>query len=260
MPTRRINHQRLFKRFSQITGVPLKEIYPRIENPTHREFSKTTVIGGYDNSRHIVQYRHKRPAKHVKEHEERHALQVLSNPSITQKFRRKYKALMEKKGTILDFMRDYIRFDNEAEKTRRVWIEPTNVEPKIKEIPSRALSNMSDEFIKSIEDSKLADRLRRALENREYREQIVRHISVRRIFQRHEEDGLLLLWVAPPKKLDALEIEHWEKEMVQNEYLLPRGGLTKKGLRYWREHLQPQAIWQFLKEAKERRSEQNTTR
>lgn len=210
MPKARpIDHQRLFKRFSQITGIPVKSLRP------HRSVYRPPWSRGvYNADKHTFSSTRD---KFVEQHEERHAIQNMANLRLHPK---------RKRMSIKD-----------SQRISDAWIEPTN----------------TDHLEKLLTWTLIRSRYRSFRDKINY---IVRRTFVKGVIKHHGEDGLLLLWAAPPKKLDALYVRSWEKQMVNNGYLQPNGGFTRKGLQYWREHVQAQAIWQFLKKAEQEREKE----
>ncbi len=252
---RRIKNQKLFKRFSQITGIPLKNVYP-IETKKVR----FDAAGIYRPSTHTVGIRKKDMVyaqNFIREHEQRHGLHYLADQryySMLAKF------ILEREPKVIFWLTHpklYFKALLELKKTfsrKRKLEEPT---------VTAGEGYMLIEPIRELGIVKIA--LAAGLPFLafylfpQYIAQVRRHVFIRELIQKHGEDGLLLLWVAPPKKQDALHVRAWEKKMVENCYLKEKGGLTKKGLKYWREHLQPQSIWQKLAEAEKERKKQKTT-
>lgn len=248
MPVRPINHARLFKRFSQITGVPLNDLRPA---KGQSRFAPGT-IGLYSPSLHTVSVKKSDP--YILRHEERHAVQWLANRQSEREGNiRIQKYLAKKPVSFLAFLK-YLKKESDFD---RKWLEPTNADPEMNRL-IESINNLGrvkgiglGTSMLAISIPKIAPLL--AYFATHYGIQLVRQTFVRNVIKRHGEDGLLLLWIAPPKEMDALFVRSWEKKMVQNGYLKPEGGLTRKGLRYWRERLQPQAIWKFLHEAEQKR-------
>ena len=210
-----INVERMYKRFSEISGIPLKDLRP-IEV---KDLFKTGVAN-YIHDYHLINYNenNKYNKSSISDHELTHALQSFK-PDLEKK-------LISRRWIVME--REYNKIKKDAETVNREFYEPTAYWP---ENIFKALKNhvlYKNHFFKSF----------------------LRMHFTRKLIQRHGEDGLLLLYVAPPKKLDALEIPKWRKEMVSKGYLKDKGGLTKKGLSYWRQNLQPESIWQFLANAK----------
>ena len=58
-----------------------------------------------------------------------------------------------------------------------------------------------------------------------------------RYFRKYGADGLILLSAVPIKNYDIGKIRAYEREMVKNGILSPKGGLTKKGMRLVREKM-----------------------
>ncbi|MCX6802084.1 MAG: hypothetical protein NT067_03130 [Candidatus Diapherotrites archaeon] len=69
-------------------------------------------------------------------------------------------------------------------------------------------------------------------------------------FRRHGVDGLILIFVNPPKDFKASKMFKWEREMVAKGYLLKKGGMTRKGMQLARS-LQPREM--IFKRAKQAR-------
>ncbi|MBU2476878.1 hypothetical protein KKG83_05395 [Candidatus Micrarchaeota archaeon] len=230
---------KLYRRFSQITGVPVRKLIPE-----KKAFFRHDVGFYYPNTHEIETSRKKN--RYTENHEMRHALQALSNPVV---------AGLYKKSNVTKDIKAIAKL-KKITNFHRKWAEATNTDPD-KSAFTEAFSDMG-----SIKNSSVALpffflykplALAYAYYLPQYISQIKRHTNVRKIYKNHGEDGVLLLWVAPPKKLDALEIPKWEKQMVKKGYLKEKGGMAKKGLQYFRRKLQSATIWQRLKEMEERR-------
>jgi len=247
-------YKRLYKRFSEITGVPLRELYPEREAKPKKSL---LAAGYYDRITHTIGI--KRFALWAIEEELRHALQNLADQRQRKNFERFLKKKPKKFREALRYFKDILR----GLSKRRKWLEPVVTGPKIN-VFLKAFANLSlieklaylPALVTSLRAPYTAGPIAATIVVR-YLMQVSRSLYVRGLIKKHGEDGLLLLWVAPPKKLDALYIKEWEREMVKKGYLKEKGGLTKSGLRYWREHLQPQSIWEFLAKAKETRKLEN---
>jgi hypothetical protein len=72
-------------------------------------------------------------------------------------------------------------------------------------------------------------------------------------FKRHGVDGLILIFVNPPKGFKASKMFKWEREMVEKGCLLRVGGMTRKGMQLARS-LQPREM--ILERAKQFREVQ----
>ncbi len=60
-------------------------------------------------------------------------------------------------------------------------------------------------------------------------------------YKRHGVDGLILLYADPPKAWNMVLLKKKERYFVENGYLLPEGGLTRKGLKYLK-HILPRDV------------------
>jgi hypothetical protein len=201
---------KLYKRFSQIAGVPLFELYPV------RGGEIGYNAGQYNSGAHIISAWPKH--RFIWEHELRHGLWNLASP----KERKSGKGQSSLK-----------------------WIEPTNADPRENRIYEAMRNIFSAMGLKGL-----------ALAPVYCPAQVLRQTFVRRLISIHGIDGLLLLWIAPPKKIDALSIPLWRKIMVEKGYLAPKAGLTKKGLAYVRENLAASTIFQKLSEMEKYREKE----
>ncbi len=235
---------RLFKRFSQITGVPIKKLKPK------RIYGKT-INPEYSHITHSIDLPKKNTRKWEINHEKRHALQTLSYHYKTEKSQ-KIKPVTRIKKLI------------KRAKTREKWIEPTNADPaksKFNEavrninspVPLISVSAAGTILLSTGNPYLAAAPLIGFFPK--YFAQLRRQTKVRKLIKNHGEDGMLLLWVSPPKKLNALKIPKWEKSMVKNGYLKKQGGLTRKGLQYFRRKLQTATVWNRLRKMEKARGE-----
>ena len=69
-----------------------------------------------------------------------------------------------------------------------------------------------------------------------------------RFFRTHGADGIILLSAVPIKNYDIGKIRAYEKEMVKNGILSPKGGLTKKGIRLIKEKMPKGEILRFRRQ------------
>lgn len=225
MSKRKFDNIKLFKRFSQITGIPIRELYPA--TLLHSNYlDRVGANGMYVIPLHTIIVN---PGKLTKMHwhEHRHGLQNIASSGK--------------------------RKNNFRSELNVKWIEPVISDPSRDGFVQGIKNSLYDEgyikperlFFKWLTETLLGIKIVKSL---------VREKRMKDLFKKHREDGILLLWVAPPSKLDVLEVSNWERQMVKKGYLFPNGGLTKKGLHYWRRNLQTQAIWQKLAKAKVERS------
>ncbi|MFH1663313.1 MAG: hypothetical protein ABH986_00610 [archaeon] len=212
-PVRRKTYtDRLFRRFSQIAGVPVKNLMPR----KYKNF--VNYFGYYDPASHAV---HLTGNQKLDEHEIRHGLQNLIMFPDGNRYQKNPKIEKQK--------------IKERRKMRSNFTEPTNASPE--ETADTAI-NRSLHL-----DSKKEG-----------------YASTLQLIKSHGEDATLLLWASPPEKRTATQIPAWEKEMMQKGYLKPEGGMTKKGLQYFRRKLQTATVWKRLKEIEETRIQETRRR
>ena len=216
---------RLKKRFSQITGVPIKDFTPK--NKAFDLTNKKTPAGQYEKYRHTLTTNNSAKREKTKlthAHEFRHALQLLVNAREL--------TVNSHKGsypTQIKYPPNYeIKF-----------LEPTVTHPNEK---------INSEIKRNIEHDPHPRGRPISVETQQRRIQLMRDL-----IKKHGEDGVLLLWSAPPKSLDVLDVGKWSRKMVKDGILQENGGLTKKGLKFMREHVHPQLIWQYLKAMEEKR-------
>ncbi len=197
---------RLFKRFSQITGVPIKDLMPT------KQKNFTNFFGYYDAFSHTA---HLTGDKKLDEHEIRHGIQnlIMFPDRSSQLKNQRIKAYRDRRDD---------------------WIEPTNIDP---EETLETSIKRSPAISREISFSQIS--------KKELYE------SILRLTKAHGQDATLLLWALPPKKRNATQIIEWEKQMVQKGYLKEKGGMTKKGLQFFRKNLQAATIWKKLKKIRE---------
>lgn len=212
MPVRRVNRSvkqsltpnRLWKRISQITGVPVGEMKPtryrgNISNPHY-----DSVFHAIDNKRFSWEglYAH---------HEERHAVQgvagqesqALKHAKLVFEGRLPNKQFTTKERTELRHADRYDELTNPI--LTIIWTAANASHTPYKFLPN-----------------------------------IFRAIQFRQIIRRHGEDGALLAYAFPPRNgKDTVTpvFGKWEKQMIENGYLFPEGGMTRKGLRLFRERV-----------------------
>lgn len=75
--------------------------------------------------------------------------------------------------------------------------------------------------------------------------------NIERLYDAHGIDGLLLFLVYPPRAIGAIETSSWRKRMINNQLLLPNGGLTERGIEFIKKVLPKERIYEKIKEMKE---------
>ena len=229
----------LFKRISEIYGIPIKELTPaRGENlPFFVPFH------AYDPKRYEVRFNvspldrakersGKRPmkAENVVTEELLHAAQYLLGSSEQLRKERKYGAKknpflrnFEIKYGIEPLAKPYIKSSFlrflDASGYSTFWMALSIINPKL---------GLPGFFITTV----------LGFLGRE---------AMYRYYKKHGIDGLLLLYVDPPKHWNALLLNKKESFFVKNGLLRPDGGFTKKGLRYLREKLPRNVLLENLK-------------
>lgn len=256
-----IDNARLFKRVSQIFGIPVKDLKPIFLGEPTRGLSD----GHYHPATHTfslsstLSYQSRRD---IQSHEERHAVQNLLGLEKTDLLHamalrselsdRQKIAVISKLQRIHQADLKFVEFTDPMNErnlgsvlriTRAVGakkILPATlahlvlsvVYLKVAFLQSRAQLFFLPSFLApSFISAALSDR------------------KFRSVFRNHGEDGLILLWANPPRGktgTPAIKFGNWEKRMIENGYLLERGGFTKKGLRFLREKVRGDLIQQRL--------------
>ncbi|MBI5224784.1 hypothetical protein HY989_02850 [Candidatus Micrarchaeota archaeon] len=225
----KLNVERMYKRFSEISGVPLAQLKPKIAN----DFRNSGNKGEYRANTHTITLRSQTPF--VLDHELQHGIQINENILNSRLSKILERNIIQSKTKKEIFQKDHDKSYKFYEPTADVF---------------------TSGLLQKSHKQNFAEREMRAhsgkvpfLTNPSWIIQIIRNLNVKRLVKKHGVDGLFLLYVAPPKKLDALEIPKWRKEMVSKGYLKEKGGLTKRGLSFWRQNLQPESVWRFLADA-----------
>lgn len=267
----------LYKRFSQITGIPLRELLPIHTNIDNEIFA----AGGYNHLRHVITIAPKEPLEHlpsVMRHELGHSIQSMASTAHDRtddrKFVRLFRTISELNGKLKEMNKNDKKYEtlqkriqileraarklknrdlgSPNKKMSRAWIEPTNVDFRMnlarkivnderpgKLVIAGVVGGFIDPYIAYVAAGVMIRKIYDSLD---------RNLNMRKLYATHGVDGVLLLWVAPPKVKDAKKIYQWEKEMMARGYLKEKGGLTSKGLQFWRENLQSLTIRERLSE------------
>jgi hypothetical protein len=247
------SNTRLFKRFSQLTGIPLAELEARqvISQGANAAPPKDELgfdsPGAYYRGLHETELfpdvlaNGKRDLKIVEAHEQRHGLQRVSD--------QRHLGIQRLRG-------------KHEERVRRAAKQIGNTQPitppgeiaKWKELHNKRQSDLVEPTNPkgTVQYAKQLD-LPRVVPQEKLMQTRQRRQNTLRVYRTHGADGLLLLYACPPRSLDALQIPAWEKEMVDYGYLHPRGGLTRKGKQFFRGLVHSSAIWQALEHAKSNR-------
>ena len=112
--------QRLYKKFSQITGVPVKNLMPKIRQ------TRVPMVGGYKSITHeaYLLLPETLPLDNsINKHELRHGLQNLSSNGMEKMIELKTKKEKKMKNKLKRIKKNF--------ESDRKWIEPTNMDPKI---------------------------------------------------------------------------------------------------------------------------------
>ena len=219
-PRRPINHSQLFKRASQILGVPVEKLKPPVT------FRGSSRQNGYFIALHQIQTSKRQLTR---EHEERHGLQSIQEPYADR-------IPLNRIGQNRISSETQSRLLKQYDKKIILFDEPTNPGTPNRTVEGLRLASFSP---------------------RRFATQILRSARFQKLLDRHGEDAVLLLWANPPKNRsgipDALKIKQWENQMVQNGFLKPNGGFTRKGLQLFRQNSSAATVWSNLATAEKNR-------
>ncbi|MBI4043972.1 MAG: hypothetical protein HY393_04170 [Candidatus Diapherotrites archaeon] len=247
-----IDNKKLFKRVSQITGVPVQALHP--VKIRHKSFGD--VNPAYSNTEHSYRFHPLvgwlEPI--FKPHEYRHALQNLLSPPRQKLLIRYFRMAYAKAGT-KDFYKAYPLFPPILRRAGR--------HRKFRELTNPLVSKKGAHGMAFNALQASPNKLLLALFFpftvfffSEYR--IARHTQS--IFKKHGEDGAILLWADSPIDPNGRLIKplrEWEKEMVQRGYLFPNSGFTRAGLKHVREKIDSGEIFRQLQIMKRLRTKAN---
>ncbi|MBU0636109.1 hypothetical protein KKE06_03725 [Candidatus Micrarchaeota archaeon] len=222
----------MYKRLSQISGVPVLSLMPERKVIPSPASLLSTNIGTYYHHTHAYELKTPKEIKRPQietsittAHEQFHALQRLVSLSTRKPIDRRIKNARTTGALPIETNRMIRWYENTNPRSQNTMREtPLSEKPTI-------------------------------INFRKY------------VVQRHGIDGVLLLWAdllplepvpVKPEKMrelvpSAFKVRLWERQMVQKETLQVRGGFTRKGLRYFREKVSAAGIWEFLADAEKRR-------
>ncbi len=253
------SHQKLVKRFSQISGIPIREFMPKVV-PKRRDSS---ALGYYDAENHTI---YPSNDKGIARHELRHTINNLANPKRRSQIntlsklercklpRKTKKRILKKtyKKIVKGIKKEHTIYDEPivkipGEKTKYRLLAATKI-PGLLELTA----TMGAGYLVGSKMLPIGYLVAKFING------MRRNKNVERVIKNHGEDGALLLWATFPAGEDTLKVAKWEKEMIQKGYLLPKSGMTKKGLQLWREKVSPQSIRTYLENAKRKQRKQLT--
>lgn len=249
----KLNPEIMFKRLSQITGVPMREFYPA----KYRDLGEMNPH--YNPNHHSIDMNGFGKLEFIRAHEWRHALQGVVVPHSSTLKREiledqnKIKFRNKSKEELSEFFK-YVKF-----------LEATN---SLGALPSiHAINSMVETRVQRIKKNILALSVSFAITGLipAYAPFLffpalnyARSIQFKRMALRHGEDSILLLWTHPPtneKGQIILNFGKWEKKMVEDGFLKPAGGFTPKGLRFFRERVNHGEIRRRMAEFKKVRKQ-----
>ena len=219
MPERKFSTQKLFRRFSQITGIPLEELYPSVE-------LNASLFPMYFPKNHSM---HGGLTSLQTEHEQRHGLQHLI---MAQRLSKMTKGIKDDAKGIIK-AKKYLA-------AQRKWTEATNADPRWNRFKD-AFGNMGlvkasalglSATTAAIEIGSGFPVLRLGLMAwllPQYAAQVLRQTYVRQLYAKHGEDGLLLLWVAPPRNWTHYRFPVGKSKWWKMVSCRPTAGFPKEG-------------------------------
>ncbi len=272
---------KLYQRFSELSGISAQALRPvriRARSLQNAAIYSPEIHAHYN-------YPSEEERRKLEPHELRHGLQFLANERVRRRFtpiypeylvfhlfdKRLWKQVFsrhtERIGLLKDFIKS-IRFTKQYTALRRKWSEPTNFTPS-QGNASKSLEQMGLTKWYGIYPALVGSIIAAAKKSPalaitifgayslwfapQYFAQVLRNANVKSVYRKHGEDGLVLMWALPPKKLDALKLRRWRKEMVTEGLLHPQGGLTAQGEDRVKKAFADAKIREFLLEAARRR-------
>lgn len=221
-----LNPEFLWKRLSQITGVPIETMLPKRTNRI------AFGDGEYDRIIHQIAIRRRSNSK-TERHEMRHAIQGLIEPksNYDRLASRNEDALKSIPERVFD--REY-KFSEITNPTERGQIrDAITALPPRRQLLLLAMLPLAPILFP-------------------WRNLIISR-NFKKVIERHGQDAALLVWAHPPKtekgKLE-FTFQKWEKQMVNEGYLHPHGGFTPKGLALFRTRASSAEIRRRLSEMK----------
>lgn len=226
-----IQNEKLFKRISEIYGIPVDEL-----RPVREYWTPFTTHAEYSFRRHSYTVEEGRPFReHTLSHEERHGVQFLLFP---KKVYQQNKSLM-------------------ARRRRASFFEMTDTtSPIVDTFFHPHLMKFFFVMTGSMVASTLIGLGAAAIPIGFYVKDAISVHQIQKLIRTHGEDGLVLLYANPPflpKGQISFKFGAWRKSMIKQGYLQPVGGLTKEGEEYVRKKISKEAVQRRLDRSKKRR-------
>ena len=239
--------RQLYKKISEIYGIPANEITPRIEG-----IQSFGSGGGYSQFKHSIS-----AERGSMEHEQLHSLQRLLMPAhvmLEPDYYERHRVINKNKkiwGRIIKELRQVVPvFSELKDYPSRIRFEEGTASVKnstLKKIskgiiPFTSLGLVTDTLSTALLFSFLPVPAATAILGVRYANRsrnILRINLAQNYFRKYGPEALLLLYASPPKNFELLKLREHERFLVK-EGLLDERGLTKKGMRHIR-HMIPRA-------------------
>lgn len=237
----------MWKRISQIWGVPLSGLKPIVSN------APTQAVGEYRPFTHTIHFDPNWKSERATNHEERHSMQGLISPQL---LRNRFDAVGRKIKTRKSRMIEnkQIKSWELSNPAGGVHITADNATRGKKSAYAFALIGGSvgavygglAGFILGLQAGHIP-----LLPN------YLRSRAFHTIIKNHGEDAAILFYVNPPRNQKgqvSTNFIGWEKKMVQEGYLHQTGGLTRRGLGFLKTQMTAAEIFNRLRQINKNRT------
>ncbi|MFH1234411.1 MAG: hypothetical protein V1493_02260 [Candidatus Diapherotrites archaeon] len=234
--------KKAYTRISQISDIPLETLLPSMatEMPWY-------LSGGYDFTSHQIGIKDgigapsKRPfvAEKTADEELQHGLQGLFQDTAMLRARKTGKPQKRQNGRTVSENKTYYQLLRERpgiEATARVHINRGQAFGNAVMFPAMVLPFLGLNY-KVILGLFAVTASRRVFNT----------FVARGYYKRHGTDGLILLFADPPKNWSMLRLRAKESFFVRNGFLERHGGLTEKGMSYFRQKAPKKKILENLR-------------
>ncbi|MCX6802042.1 MAG: hypothetical protein NT067_02920 [Candidatus Diapherotrites archaeon] len=234
--------KKAYSRISQISDIPLETLLPSMATEMPRYLS-----GGYDFTSHQIGIKDgigepsKRPfvAEKTADEELQHGLQGLFQETPMLRARKTGKPQRRQNGRTVSANKAYyqqLREKPGIEATARVHINRRQAFGNAVMFPAMVLPFLGLNY-KAILGLFAVTASRRVFNT----------FVARGYYKRHGTDGLILLFADPPKNWSMLRLRAKERFFINNGFLERRGGLTEKGIGYFRQKAPKEKIMENLR-------------
>jgi len=260
-PKKFLNGKKLLERVGEIWNIPIEDIRPEVRYLPKKDKQISRSFGKYSSETHLLTMQNRLSRKNwksVKSHELIHAADHLVRK----------KAVVDKPSKTKNMLQMSVTNARDAAiaTLMTLGLYPKTFQERVKE---EILADLSTRKIGGTRFNYLAAAsasasftvvvfgwLLSAKNVGRVVEMLASPIPVKKIFDRHGQDGIILFLVKPPKTFGAAETLWWERKMRKQGYLKDKGGITEKGLGLLRTEMPRQKILVRIKRMEENRERQ----